>query len=453
MIVPTAVADETGIRIGPYHFAAKITRLNVWTLVFATMATLMMLTFVNFVQGYVLSEILKIPKGDQGSLTGDLAAFQEIVVVAVMSFIGSVSDKTGRRVLYTIGFVLLGIGYATYPLADSVAQLYIYRVMVAVGSAIVSVTLSACSQDYVIERTRGKFLGLTSVGNGLGVILMSTVLARLPSVFIGLGYDTASAGIYAFWVSAALCLIFAVIMHLGLAGPETLKVRPREPLLRLVIEGFGAARNPRIALTYLAGFALRGDLVVVGTFFSLWMIQEGTDRGMPVGETMKRAGLLFGLAIQGAAFLWAPVMGWICDRVNRTAACVISFSLATGGYLAVGSIDDPLHSAIIIPMCILLGIGETSNVIAGGALLGQEAPARIRGSVVGLFNWSGAIGIMVFVKLGGYVFDEFHRGAPFIMMGIVNAFVAVLAFIVWRTAPGPTIEEARAGRTISMQTE
>lgn len=446
MITTIATADETGIRIGPYHFSPKITRINAATLVFAAMASLMMLTFVNFVQGYVLSEILNIPKNEQGRLTGNLAAFQEVVVIIVMSVVGSITDKTGRRILFTIGFVILGAGYAIYPLADSVTQMYIFRVVVATGSAIIPVTLSACSQDYVVERSRGKWLGLTSVGNGLGVILMSTVLARLPKIFTEIGYDSAEAGIYAFWTTGAMCLFFAVVMQLGLAGPETMKIRPREPVLKLMREGFSAARNPRIALTYFAGFALRGDLVVVGTFFSLWVIQEGTTRGMPIGEVMARSGLLFGAAIQGAAFCWAPVMGWICDRVNRTAACIISFSLAAVGYLAMGWVDDPLHGWIIIPICIILGMGETSNVVAGGALLGQEAPARIRGSVVGLFNWCGAIGIMVFVALGGYLFDHAYRNAPFTMMGVVNVIVAIAAFLVWRASPGPKIEDVRAGR-------
>jgi len=446
VITNVASADDTGIRIGPYYFAPKITRINAVTLMFAAMSSLMILTFVNFVQGYVLSEILQIPKSEQGKLTGNLAAFQEIVVIIVMSFIGSVSDKTGRRILYTIGFVILGIGYAIYPLADSVEQMYIFRIIVATGSAIIPVTLSACTQDYVMERSRGKWLGLTSVGNGLGVILMSTVLARLPKIFTEAGYDSADAGIYAFWATGAMCMMFAVIMQIGLAGPETMKVRPREPVMKLMREGFGAARNPRIALTYFAGFALRGDLVVVGTFFSLWVIQEGTDQGMPIGEVMARSGILFGLAIQGAAFCWAPVMGWMCDRINRTAATVISFSLAAVGYMAMGAIDDPLHGWIVIPVCIILGMGETSNVVAGGALLGQEAPARIRGSVVGVFNWCGAIGIMVFVSLGGYLFDHAYRAAPFTMMGIVNVIVAIAAFIVWKTSPGPRIEDVLAGR-------
>ncbi len=446
MITNIATADDEGIRIGPYHFSPKITRINAGVLVFVAMATLMMLTFVNFVQGYVLSEILDIPKNEQGKLTGNLAAFQEVVVIVVMSFVGSLSDKTGRRVLYTIGFVILGLGYAIYPLADSVTQMYIFRIVVAAGSGIVSVTLSACSQDYVMERSRGKWLGLTSLGNGLGVILMSTVLARLPKVFAEAGYNATDAGIYAFWVTGAMCMVFAVITQVGLAGPETLKIRPREPIAKLIREGFAAARNPRIALTYAAGFALRGDLVVVGTFFSLWIIQEGNDRGLPIGQVMARAGILFGLAIQGAAFIWAPVMGWICDRVNRTLGCVISFSLAAVGYLAMGFVGDPFNLWIIVPVCIVLGMGETSNVVAGGSLLGQEAPERIRGSVVGLFNWFGAIGIMVFVGLGGYLFDHAYRNAPFTMMGIVNMVVAVAALLIWRAAPGADIQDVRAGR-------
>ena len=96
----------------------------------------------------------------------------------------------------------------------------------------------------------------------------------------------------------------------------------------------------------------------------------------------------------------------------------------------MGLIDDPFHTAWLIPICVLLGCGETANVVAGGALIGQEAPARIRGSILGVFNLFGAIGIAFCVGMGGWLFDHWYYNAPFMMMGIINGSVLLFAIII-----------------------
>ena len=85
-------------------------------------------------------------------------------------------------------------------------------------------------------------------------------------------------------------------------------------------------------------------------------------------------------------------------------------------------------------------MGETSTVVASGALLGQEAPPQYRGAVVGVFNKTGAIGIMAATLLGGYLVDRFDGNAPFTMMGIANAIVLVAAISVriWGNDSVPT---------------
>ena len=81
------------------------------TLLYATAASLALLTLVNFIQPYLLQEVFNIPRGEQGALTGNLAALQEVVVILLMGLVGALSDRTGRRILFAAGFIVLGIGY------------------------------------------------------------------------------------------------------------------------------------------------------------------------------------------------------------------------------------------------------------------------------------------------------------------------------------------------------
>ena len=334
--------DPTGKHILIYWFKPGYTGVNILTLLYATVFSMTLLTMVNFVQPYLLEEVFQIPRGDQGALTGLLAALQEVVVILLMGLVGALSDRTGRRILFALGFVVLAAGYFIYPLANSQEQLIIFRVVVAVGAAMVPVMLSACLVDIIQECTRGKWLGTTSIFNGIGVILMSTVFGQLPEQFEKMGYSGAEAGQYTFWIASAAGIVTAILLHLGLKGGPPPEVKDKPSVLKNLGRGITEAkRNPRIALAYSSAFISRGDLVVVGTFFSLWFVQEGVDQGMSTGEAMGRAAFLFGAVIQFSAMCWAFFMGLICDRVNRITGVVIAFTIATIGYLWLGSIGDP----------------------------------------------------------------------------------------------------------------
>ena len=62
-------------------------------------------------------------------------------------------------------------------------------------------------------------------------------------------------------------------------------------------------------------------------------------------------------------------------------------------------------------------------------LIAQQSPERIRGSVIGLFNLFGAIGILVASKVGGVLFDNWRPAAPFILFGCL-----ALVVLLWGLA-------------------
>ena len=184
----------------------------------------------------------------------------------------------------------------------------------------------------------------------------------------------------------------------------------------------------RIALAYVCAFAARGDILVVGTFTFLWIQHAAEDLGLGIGDGYRRGGMVFGM-IQFSALIWALVMGYILDKVDRTTGVIIAFVLSAIGYTAFGLVEDPFSNAIILP-AIVLGMGESSTIIAGNALIGQSAPPAIRGAVLGLFALCGAAGILLATSVGGRLFDFWTPGAPFMMMGVINSAVLVFAISV-----------------------
>jgi MFS family permease len=412
-------------RLGPFSFAPGWLVGNALTVFVASFLTIGMAAFISFAQPYLLNEVLHLPAGEQGRLTGSLGALQEIIVIALASLVGAWSDRVGRRPVYVLGFVLMAAAYLIYPLAGSVGELVIYRCAFAVGIATAPLMLSACVVDAIQERSRGRWIATNNLFQGLGVVAMSVGLAKLPAFFAARGASPATAGRFTFWIATGICLVAAALLARGL--PRLIPAPSRGVmLLRQAASAVrSAADNPRLALSYGAAFIGRGDFTVIGTYFSLWIVQVGAERGVASGAALVKAGMLFGV-LQLAALLWALFMGIIADRLDRVTSLCIALTLAGAGYLLMGQVRDPFGPGLL-PVAILLGFGEISVIVASGALLGQEAPLAARGPVIGLYNAVGGVGILFATFFGGQLFDRLGRTAPFTVMGLLNILLLIVA--------------------------
>jgi MFS family permease len=205
--------------------------------------------------------------------------------------------------------------------------------------------------------------------------------------------------------------------------------------MELFRSGVREGRNPRIALAYASAFVSRGDLVILGTFTILWGKTFGISQGMEPAEALAVGTLVF-VTAQASALLWVPFLGFFLDRLNRVTGLIICMGLATVGYLGTMFVDDPTALAAI-PIFVVLGIGQISAFLGSATLLGQEAPALTRGSVVGAFNSCGAIGILIASVIGGRLFDSVGPSAPFVLVGVFNGLVLLAAIAVRIKSPGP----------------
>ncbi len=405
-----------------------ITRINGVSYFLTAMIAVPMMAALSFLQPIML-RLVGVDRAVQGTLSGDLVFYQEIIVLVCTPFIGAAADKVGRRPLVMLGTALLGLGYAFYPFADSVFQMYAYRTVFGFGVAIVATSITIVNMDYVQDRSRGKWVALASLTQGIGIFVVSQLLRVLPARMAADGMPEADIAKYLFWGCTVTCAVVFLVATGGLNKGKPSEARERDSLLQLVGAGLRTAReNSKVALAYGTAFAARGDVLVVGTFTFLWTQQAAEDLGLGMADGYKRGGMLVGV-IQGAALLWAMVMGYILDKVDRVTGVIVAFTLAAVGYGSFGLMQDPFSNAILLP-AILLGMGESSTIIAGNALIGQSAPAAVRGAVLGSFALCGALGILIATSLGGRVFDWFAPGAPFFQMGIINALVLCGAIYV-----------------------
>ena len=370
----------------------------------------------------------------RAGLTGIFLIVNEISLLILMPVAGVVSDRIGRRSVMVGGLLLMAFGYVLYPLATSIPELIAYRAIFAAGVAGATGMLGTITHDYPQEKSRGKMIALSSIMIVLGALFVADVFRRLPEMFKGQGLDGIAAGQYTFWIAAAAITVSCVVLRLGLKGGTPAKPEDRPPFNVLVRSGFRHARNPRIALAYASAFVGRSDLVILGSFTVLWGTMAGLNQGMGTAEAVKSGTLLFILANISALF-WSFVMGVIIDRSNRVTAMGIGAGLGAIGFTAMGFVGDPLATAAI-PFIIMLGIGQVSCFSAAQALIGQEAPLEERGAVLGVFGLCGAVGIIIATGIGGWLFDNWMYAGPFVLVGLANAVIVILAIIIRLKSPG-----------------
>jgi MFS family permease len=228
-----------------------------------------------------------------------------------------------------------------------------------------------------------------------------------------------------------LAFVAAIVM-LGLKPGRPEGVDAKTPVMQLLQEGIQAGRNKRIALAYLGAFAARADMAIITLFLILWVVQSADSAGLSTTDAQARAGMFVGVCSL-AAVLWAPVFGILADRIDRLTLCILGFGLAAAGYGWLGSLDNVVSFASVIPVLILVGVGQTSTQLACTVLLAQECPAAYRGSVFGVQAFFGAVGILAISWGGGELFDLLGPSTPFIAVALANALVFLAAVILRRS--------------------
>jgi MFS family permease len=428
--------------------ADGVTRRNMAAYYGACFVGLAAFTFVAAAQSALL-ELLGVPDDDQGAVSGHLGVAAELVLLLAVGVYGSLSDRVGRRPVFVLGFLVVALGLVLSPFAGSTLVLGAFRVVFALGAAAVTAMVSTVLSDFARDRDRGKAAGLLGVMNGLGAVLTVFVLVRLPAAFEGAGLGELAATRLAYAVVAAGCVAMALWLRGGLPPAAAGLRAAGPPLPQLLREGVRAGRDPGIALAYAAAFTSRGNLALVGTFFTLWLQQYGEDvRGLSTTEALARAGAVIGVA-QTCALLSAPLIGKLTDRMSRVDALLVTCAVSAVGYSSTLLVDDPLGAGMYL-CAVLIGIGEVGGVIASTVLIGQQAPAARRGSVVGAFSACGAVGILTALEVGGLLFDAWRPAAPFALFGVLSAVVVGYGLLVrGRVVPLQLeVEPGPAGLTV-----
>lgn len=356
-----------------------------------------------------------------GEYSGSLAFYNELVILPTIPLWGMVSDKIGRRIVFSIGIFIIGLALLLTSIVTTWVQLICVRLFFALGASATGAMLTAVLGDYPHENSKGKTGGVVGLMAGVGAIFSVFILLRIPRW--SKIEHVILAGQVMFWVAGSLCIIAAYILYLGLKS-GTKHIRSfHPPILVTIKEGLFAAKDPKVALSYLASLTARGDAIVASMFLTLWVHHYYQELGKPEQEALARSGMISGIA-QTCALIFAPVVGFMSDRISKVLSVIIMGCIGFIGYMFMFFLKTPTGAPVIIA-AILVGCGEIGMTVSSQVLIAHSSPKDVRGSTSGFFGIFASIGIIIGTRLGGHLFDVWSPGAPFFIFGILNALTAI----------------------------
>jgi len=426
------VSVVEGRKFGPAVLEPGYTAANASTYIFAAFTTVGLLAFVSFIMTFLLNANLHVPLADQGETLGLLGFSNEIVALLLVTPIGALADKIGRRPVYVLGFIWLAVGFCLYPLARTFNQLLACALFFSVGVAAVGCMMSTILADIPREDSRGPFVGITGFVQGIGVVVIAIiVLGSLPKRFVGQGMDASRAAQLTLWAAAGLCVLTAIVCLFGLKKGTPSKISSQLPLGTIIAQGAAAARaNKVIWFGYMLNFAAFADRIIIGTFFSNRLQTSLVESGISPTDALDKARRPI-LIANTSGLVFAIVFGLMLRRIDRITAGVIAMLVASMGYLAGGFVGDP-RSATIAPVAILLGLGQVAAIVSSQVVLGREAPIAVRGAVFGLASVAASLGILFTNGVGGWLYDAAGRGAPFFLIGGINFGIMLFGIYLMR---------------------
>jgi len=427
---------STPVRFGPVELAPGVLPRHVTSFIVAALIAISLTIFVNMLQPYVLTENLRLPSSTHGRISSGLVVMQETIALLLVGFLGAWSDRVGRRNVFAGGMLLISCGLLAYPLCTTLPQLVASRIVVALGAACTAATLAGIAADLPRNNSRGRLLSILMFTQQVGiVVLVAYTGAKLPQFMRSVGFDAIEAGRAAFWVVGFVGLLGALVAFRGLSPPQR---HGSGDVARVI--GFGgvvgdlrqvfgeARRNPRLALVFPVAIVARGDAMIVSAFLSLWIVTAARAQGVETADALARAGTALGVFTISAVAATIGA-GFLIDRMDRAKAATWAALAAGLAYVAAGLVGDVMGPGMLV-LAVALGLTEAALIIAGQALLGEQAPEARRGATVGAFGFCGSLGVLVITIFAGQLFDRWTHAGPFILVGLVNLAVFAWAWLI-----------------------
>lgn len=289
---------------------------------------------------------------------------------------GMLIDRFGARTVVVGGYLLRAAGFATYPLVDNGAVMFVVVALVAFGDVSFSPSIQSFIAEIVQGTARDKLLAaqrsLRNAGLGVGGLVAGALLA--------LGSDGAY---HAIVLTTACTYVGAAVLIRSIPSGRT-PGAARTPVKR----GYRlVARNrPFLALTLLNVPTAFGYMVLAVSL-PVYLTQE-------LNTSNSLVGVLYAVNTVGIALLQIPVTRALV-RYRRTRTVALGATVFAVSFVAFAVLGVLSTGAVLIvgvfAATALFTAGELMHGASASALVASAAPEATRGRHLAVYQLSWAV--------------------------------------------------------------
>ncbi len=398
------------------------------TLYLLSAICMIFMTMVLAIQPIFLRSVLGVSADEAGMINATVQTVTEVFDLLLVGYLGYLSDRYGRKPVVVYGFLVAALGALIIPSSleigvflglSGLTIFYAMRIIMSLGTAAVWPQLAAVAGDFSDQKGRASMMANAAFMMSFGATLVYTVIMQIPQ----------HAGLtLTMYLVAVVALLGAWFANRSLVDVSNRLKEPEIPWKKI---GDMLKRDARLRLTFASAFSARNDMVLIGLFLMLWFVYFADIHGLTQEEAVAQGGLLIGV-IGGGILVSIPLWGWFIQQFGRIAAITLSMFLSGAGFVSMWFVVNPFQWEIYIP-ALLIAAGQAGTLLAPQVLTIDLSPEDMRGSVLGAFNTVGGIGMILFVQIGGILFDYLGPYAPFVFTGIGNLAIMLYAFWVMQT--------------------
>ena len=331
---------------------------------------------------------------------------------------GMASDRYGRKRVIVFGLLLFALGSFVAAWASDIHTVILGRAIQGAGAIAAPVT--AFAADLTREEHRTKAMAM--IGGSIGLTFAVSLVAA-PALYRSIGMDgifnlTGMLSLAAIWVTLAVVPPETA----GMAGPA----RPdRAGALREVL------RNAEQLRLNLGIFSLHAVLMAVFVVIPAAFVQYG---GLPVDQHWK----IYLPVVLGSFVLMAPplLQAERRGRMKFLFLSAVALLLAAELGFAVCLTNFGMAIALLLAFFVAFNILEASLP----SLVSRVAPASSRGTALGVYNTTQALGLFAGGAAGGWLAQHLGETSVFVFGIAVIALWLGAAFGM--RVPGETVERA-----------
>ena len=310
---------------------------------------------------------------------------------------GMLSDRIGRKKVIAVGLIIFAMGSIIAALSDSIQWLIIGRAVQGAGA--ISAAVLALNTDLTRNEQRTKSMAIIGISIGF-TFLMSLIVAPVLHSIIGID---GLFGLIAILALLAIAVLYRVVPNVPLSA-ESHKYIPIQSQL------IGALRNRSLMPLNLGILVLH--LVLTALFLVLPNLFI-THSGLSLSAHWKLYAPILLLSVIGMApFVMAGSKAQHAKVAYRLAIFLLLITLtmlATTAYSLLG---------LLLLMMVFFSVFNALESLLP-SLVSQLAPAKSKGTAMGVYNTFQFSGIFFGGVVGGWVFEIQGSSGVFIFCASV----------------------------------